>query len=51
MMGWADGYGWMGPGWIFMILFWVLVLVGVDLSPENYATDKRTDSGSGFLTR
>ena len=29
MMGWADGYGSMGPGWIFMILFWVLVVVGV----------------------
>jgi putative membrane protein len=29
MMGWADGYGWMGPGWIFMILFWALVIAGV----------------------
>jgi putative membrane protein len=28
MMGWADGYGWMGPGWIFMILFWALVIAG-----------------------
>lgn len=29
MMGWADGYGWMGFGWIFMFLFWGLVIVGV----------------------
>lgn len=29
MMGWADGYGWMGPGWIFMILFWALFIAGV----------------------
>ena len=28
MMGWADGYGWMGPGWIFMLLFWALVIAG-----------------------
>jgi len=26
MMGWADGYGWMGPGWIFMILLWALII-------------------------
>lgn len=29
MMGWADGYGWMGLGWIFMILFWALVIAGL----------------------
>lgn len=29
MMGWADGYGWMGLGWIFMVLFWVLVILGI----------------------
>ena len=28
MMGSEDGYGWMGPGWIFMILFWGLVIAG-----------------------
>ncbi len=28
MMGWTDGYGWMGPGWIIMIIFWVLVIAG-----------------------
>lgn len=29
MMNWSDGYGWMGGGWIFMVLFWVLVIIGV----------------------
>ena len=56
MMGWADGYGWMGPGWIFMILFWALVIVGgVALvrwigtrnnsggSPEGKTPQKRRD--------
>ncbi len=32
MMNWGNwtGYGWgMGFGWIFMILFWALVILGV----------------------
>lgn len=29
MMGWADGYGWMGFGWIFMVLFWLLIILGI----------------------
>ena len=29
MMGWTDGYGWMGFGWIFMALFWVLFILGI----------------------
>jgi len=29
MMQWGDGYGWMGGGWIFMVFFWILVILGV----------------------
>jgi len=29
MMGWPEGYGWMGFGWIFMLIFWGAVIVGV----------------------
>jgi putative membrane protein len=29
MMGWGDGYGWMGFGWIFMLVFWGVVIAGV----------------------
>jgi putative membrane protein len=28
MMGWNDGYMWMGSGWIMMIVFWALVVAG-----------------------
>lgn len=28
MMDWTPGSGWMGPGWIVMIIFWVLVIAG-----------------------
>lgn len=29
MMNWTDGPGWMGLGWVFMVLFWVLIILGV----------------------
>jgi putative membrane protein len=29
MMGWGDEYGWMGFGWIFMLVFWGVIIVGV----------------------
>lgn len=29
MMNWADGYGWMGFGWIFMALVWALIILGI----------------------
>lgn len=29
MMGWSEGYGWMGFGWIFMLIFWGAVVFGV----------------------
>ena len=29
MMMWPDGYGWMGLGWIFMLIFWGVIIAGV----------------------
>ena len=47
-MGWADGYGWMGFGWIVMILFWVLVIVGAIALVRWFGM---RDRGSGDTSR
>lgn len=28
-MDWMGSHGWMGLGWIFMVLFWALVILGI----------------------
>lgn len=48
MMGWADGYGWMGAGWIFMILFWALAIAGGVVLVRWLGT---RNSGSGDTRR
>lgn len=48
MMGWTDGYGWMGFGGIIMILFWVLVIAGVIALVRWFGI---RDRGSGDTSR
>ena len=46
MMGWGNqGYGMGWFGGIFMILFWVLVLVGIVFSIRYLTTGKTTSFG------
>lgn len=28
-MDWTGSHGWMGVGWIFMLLFWALLIIGL----------------------
>lgn len=46
MMNWANAYGWMGFGWIFMALFWGLVIVGIVALVRWLGTSNRESPGA-----
>jgi len=55
MMHWGD-YGWgMGFGWLFMIIFWVLVILGVvyviKLVGERARKEKREETALAILKK
>ncbi len=57
MMNWGNyGMGWgMGFGWFFMILFWVLVILGIvylfRMISERTGTQKREESALDILEK
>ena len=48
-MGWGQGYGWTGFGGIFMLVFWLVVIVGA-IALVRWLT-ARGDAGGGAERR
>jgi len=44
-MHWGDGYGWMGAGWGFMGLFWLLIVFGIIALLVWLGSGKRSGGG------
>ena len=49
--GWNNigGWGGFGPGWIFMIIFWILIILGVVVLVRNLGDTKQNDAGKTSL--
>ena len=49
--GWNNigGWGGFGPGWIFMIIFWILIILGVVALVRNLGDTKQNDAGKTSL--